>query len=233
MCSPDKPDYAYNACVRISGLRSLAHTIWHEGVLSHNGQRVSDAFWPPITDRVSYSSNVVNVDIAASRPRQASPFIKSPIYSAQSEVRIVLIPRQTIDRDHVAISSVAATRYLSRQFCGSAAQPGLSQTSAQILENLRRVVAAAQRELEGVDRIQPEMLRDRATLRMHMEDVSRRREEILAPYETKMAKLYWELRQTGEEYRDDRMDMRLIILGHHGSPAYMLPAVEWFLATHR
>jgi len=47
MCSPDKPDYAYDACVRISGLRHLADAIWKEGVLCHNGQRVSDAFCPP------------------------------------------------------------------------------------------------------------------------------------------------------------------------------------------
>lgn len=55
MCSPEKPDYAYNACVRISGLRHLAHTIWNEGVLCHNGQCVSDAFWPPMTDPVRWT----------------------------------------------------------------------------------------------------------------------------------------------------------------------------------
>jgi len=66
-----------------------------------------------------------------------------------------------------------------------------------------------------------------------MEDVTRREREILGPHETKMAKFYWGLRRTGEKYRDDRMDTRVLLLGHHGSPAYMLPAVEWFLATHQ
>lgn len=91
MCSPERPDYAYDACVRISSLRCLADTIWQDGVLGHDGQRVSDAFHRPMTDRVIYSSNVADIDIATSSPRPASPFIKNPIYSAQSEVRIVLI----------------------------------------------------------------------------------------------------------------------------------------------
>jgi len=136
-----------------------------------------------MTDRVIYSSNVADIDIATSSPRPASPFIKNPIYSAQSEVRIVLVPYQPIDRDYVTISSAAAIRFLSRQFSGDTAQPTSrpSRTSSQILEDLRRIVAEAQTKLREVTGIQPEMLRDRKVMRAHMENVSRREEEYCYP----------------------------------------------------
>jgi len=48
-----------------------------------------------------------------------------------------------------------------------------------------------------------------------------------------MVSLYWELRQTGEQYRYDRLDTRILLRVPGTANVNLLPVVEWFLATHQ
>jgi hypothetical protein len=149
-------------------------------------------------------------------------------------VRIALVPRQTIDRDYVIIRAAVAARFLSRQFFTDAScpKPSRSRTSTQILEDLRPVVSEAEGKLREVNCITLEILRGRERLKAYTEDVAHKEEEIRLAYESKIVRLYWELRQTDERYRDDRMDAR-ILLGTFGTPhLYILPVVDWYLRKH-
>jgi hypothetical protein len=80
----------YDACLRISDMRVLAHRIYHRGtVLEMDGARVRDLLGYPVCDTVTYSDLFFEQTSGMTRPLAPSPFRKHSTFDRQREVRIV------------------------------------------------------------------------------------------------------------------------------------------------
>jgi hypothetical protein len=80
----------YDACLRISDMRVLAHRIYHRGtVLEMDGARVRDLLGDPVCDTVTYSDLFFEQTGRMTRPPAPSPFRKHSTFDRQRELRLV------------------------------------------------------------------------------------------------------------------------------------------------
>lgn len=113
MCSAELSD-PYDSCVRIMELESMARAIWESGRLAEGGARIPEVFQTYRVGLVQYKRNYASIDV--SPPVRASPFVKDPIYSSQSEARIVLYPKQMIDKDFIDLNVDFPSGLLREEF---------------------------------------------------------------------------------------------------------------------
>jgi hypothetical protein len=104
----DKEKYVipYDACIEIIDINKLAYLIWHHGVDCTSGKKISELFYDCIVDEVIYRNPLYNLQEGDIPINKLPCFIKDPIYSTQSEVRIVLlqhIDERTIKHDNINI----------------------------------------------------------------------------------------------------------------------------------
>jgi hypothetical protein len=81
----------YNACLRISNLAALQRRIFESGWLKDLNCKVSDVFRPGLIQAVKYEAR--SRDIREGGVIEPSPFKKAMKYNPQSEVRVLLIPK--------------------------------------------------------------------------------------------------------------------------------------------
>ena len=98
MCPCDRPEYAYDGCVSIADPALLAYAILDSGKI--NGQLVRDNFSLQVGS-VGYEP--AEDDFLGKGVASADAFKKNHRYAAQQEVRIILIPKQAIDRDFITV----------------------------------------------------------------------------------------------------------------------------------
>jgi hypothetical protein len=93
----------YNACLRIFNLAALQRSIFESGWVRDLNYKVSDVFHPGFIQAVKYEAR--SRDIREGGVIEPSPFRKAEKYKPQSEVRILLIPKEgaQIGKDQLII----------------------------------------------------------------------------------------------------------------------------------
>jgi hypothetical protein len=103
----------YDACLRIRNLRRLERAIFETGIISEIGE-VADLFSRGDVRPVEYESLSRSIDEGPVIP--PSPYKKDIGFKAQSEMRIMLIPKREIDRDRLIIKISEPQRLFEEAF---------------------------------------------------------------------------------------------------------------------
>jgi hypothetical protein len=106
----------YDACLRIVNLTALQERIFESGWVRDLNCKVSDVFHPGFIQAVKYE--VRSRDIREGGVLEPSPFKKAGKYKRQSEVRILLIPKQgaQIGKDQLIIEIAEPTSLFTEVF---------------------------------------------------------------------------------------------------------------------
>jgi hypothetical protein len=91
MCRKDAE--AYDGCIHIADIAWLAHRVYFKGKVVELGDaRVRNVFSELVYSEVTYEALSRTPEME--RAPEASPLLKDISFAAQSEIRIVLVPRQ-------------------------------------------------------------------------------------------------------------------------------------------
>jgi hypothetical protein len=107
-----KSEFNYDGCVKILNPKKLLNLIWREGVETLSGKKINEIFTRCEYGKVSYKRRVT--DIEKEDPDLGDPFLKDAIYSNQSEVRMVLHLRESINLNHILVQ-VAKNKKMPRE----------------------------------------------------------------------------------------------------------------------
>ena len=140
----------YDTSVTATGAKSLAHYLNNLGVERESGSKIPDLFFPIVAGRVQYGN--FDYDMTNGPLPSGNPFQKRTRYQYQSEYRLVLRPRKTIDSDFVTIECPQAAELLKSASIKSSqvAMTNTFQTTEYLeeLEELLFSILAAWHELE-------------------------------------------------------------------------------------
>jgi hypothetical protein len=103
----------YDACVEIANLHRLSRQIYSKGVLQ-DGRRVYQVLGQPRSQRVLYIRPAA--DYPSRMPAFPSPFVKHPLYQAQSEIRIVMPIIDSTLPDRIIVTVPGLERRVSEVF---------------------------------------------------------------------------------------------------------------------
>jgi hypothetical protein len=106
----------YDACLRIVNLAELQQRIFESGWVRDLNCKVSDLFHPGLIQAVKYQAR--SRDIREGEVIEPSPFKKAEKYEPQSEVRMLLIPKEgaEIGKDTLIIEIAGPTALFTEVF---------------------------------------------------------------------------------------------------------------------